>query len=307
MHQLTTQLPRLQPLRVFEAAGRLGSFTAAARELGLTQPAVTQQIRALEVAVDVQLFDRSANRAALNPAGSALLVAVSIAFDGITRSIDELRLGRPTFVLAVNPGIAQRWLVPYLADLQAQLETVDVRLWLFDRDSELRQNHFDAAIHLTSKVHEDVRSIPLFIEAVSPIASPTFADAHGLTPDSAPADLPPDRFLHLDPTDRTWMQWTDWFTGMSVSAPISRPQVLYNNHALLLQEVVAGRGIGLGWRHLIDGHLESGAVLRVGSEVSRQTSSYQLLWPATTHPSAIDAIMNFFDLHLPTKLSREDI
>jgi LysR family glycine cleavage system transcriptional activator len=298
VHQLTTQLPRLQPLRVFEAAGRLGSFTAAARELGLTQPAVTQQIRALEVAIDVQLFDRSANRATLNSAGSALLVAVSTAFDGLARSIDELRLGRPTFVLAVNPGIAQRWLVPHLADLQAQLETVDVRLWLFDRDSELRQNHFDAAIHLTSKVPDGVRSVPLFEEAVSPIASPTFADEHGLTPDSPPTDLPPDRLLHLDPTDRTWMQWTDWFAGMSVSPPRSRPQVLYNNYALLLQEVIAGRGIGLGWRYLIDDQIASGAIVQVGPEVSRRTSDYRLLWPATTHPSAIDAIVNFFDSQL---------
>lgn len=285
---------------MFEAAGRLGSFTAAARELGMTQPAVTQQIRGLEHALGQALFDRAPNRVDLNRRGALLLATVTEAFDTLADGIMRIQTDRRSFMLAVNPGIAQRWLVPYLADLQAELGETDLRLWLFDRDGELSNNHFDAAVHLSSGTLRGMKSIDLFQEVTSPIASPELAARLGLTSKSEPTELPEAQLLHLDGQDRSWMDWHHWFIGTGCKPPsLVGATVLYNNNALLTQDVIAGRGIALGWKYLTDELLDQGLVVQVGPEVTRPGSHYRILWPSSTSDESIEALSAFFKEALP--------
>ena len=144
---LIERVGRLQRLAVFEAAARLGSFTAAARELGMTQPAVTQHVRGLETDLGIELFHRTANRATPSAAGSRLQESIGEAFSRIEAELDRLDHDRSVFVLAANPGVAQRWLVPQLDGLRSALGDLDLRLWLFDRNADLTGATFDAAIH----------------------------------------------------------------------------------------------------------------------------------------------------------------
>lgn len=114
MRELIRHVDRIQGLAVFEAAARLGSFTAAGHELGMSQPAVTRQIRALERRLGVGLFVRTANRSELSDVGRRLRDHVAAGFDVIEAGLAELAEHAGTFVLAAHPGIAQAWVVPRL-------------------------------------------------------------------------------------------------------------------------------------------------------------------------------------------------
>lgn len=280
-------------IAVFECAARLGSFTAAAAELGMTQPGVSRHIGALERAIGQTLFDRSANRVALNAAGEALLVATQSGFDTIELALEEMNRTGPTFLLAANPGFAQQWLVPHLDQLQAVLGEADLRLRLFDRDAEITGDAFDAAIHLTPAVGAPAGSRVLFDERVLPVASPEFVDAAGLHESAAPEDLRDVMKLHLDTRDRQWLDWTGWFAAHGVSWSPSRTRMLYNNHALVMTDAMIGRGVALAWRGLVESMLETGSLIPVGPEVHRPDMVYQVMPGPSASAEAVDRVADW--------------
>ncbi len=290
MHPLVRRVPGLQSLAVFEAAARLGSFTDAGRELGITQPGVSRHIARLERDIGLELFHRSANRVRLNANGESLLTAIGAGFDTIDATIESLLPADPAFVLAANPGFAQQWLLPYLDDLRAVLDETDLHLKLFDRDGELTDETYDAAIHLTSVKLVPAGSRILFDEVVLPVASPDFAAAAGLHGDTSPAAVLGVTKLHLDRRDRQWMDWAGWFAAHGVAWSPAEARLSYNNYALVVNDVVAGRGVALAWRGLIDPLLDSGTLVSVGPEVHNPGNAYQLIPGQSGSPALIDLL-----------------
>lgn len=295
MRHLLSRVKRLQRLAALESAARLGSFTAAAEELGVTQPAVTRQVRALESELGIALFRRSANRAILSDAGHRLHRSVDRAFAGIESELDRIGLEQSVFVLAANPGVAQRWLVPYLSGLKAAAGDAEVRLWLFDRNAELARGSYDAAIHAGEGSWPNLRCRLLFPEIVVPVATPGHAARRGLTAHTPPSKLLDATLLHLDDEDRPWMSWATWFGHFELDLPTRSSQVIYNNYALVLEEAVAGNGVALAWRYLIDDQLERGTLVTVGPEVRQPTSGYYLLWPESAPSSTLHRVAEWLE------------
>lgn len=293
MHSLVQRVQRLQTIAVFECAGRLGSFTAAAGELGMNQSAVSRHIGALERALGRQLFDRSPNRVTLNADGELLVAAVQDGFDTIDHALGAITSSGPTLLLAANPGFAQQWLVPYLDQLQALLGDADLHLRLFDRDAELAGDEFDVAIHLTPISGAPPGSRVLFDERVFPVAAPEFADATGLGPNAAPEDLLDVAKLHLDSRDRDWINWTTWFANHDLSWPPSQARLSYNNYALVMNDAITGRGIALAWRGLVDGLVDAGALVPVGPEVRHPDMAYQVIPGPSSPPGAVDQVADW--------------
>ena len=292
MRTLIRRVDRLQALGVFEAAARLGSFTAAGHELGLSQPAVTRQIRALEHRLGTNLFVRTANRSELSEAGRRLRDHVATGFDAIEAGLAELaELADPTgtFVLAAHPGIAQAWVVPRLDQINAVLGDLDLRLWLFDRDAELEDGSFDAAIRVGSGAFPGQDARLLFPEVVVPVASPAVAREHGLDAASSAADVYRAPFIHMDDGDRPWMTWTDWLATFDLTLTRSPGRVLFHNYPMVLQRALLGHGIALGWRPLIDAYVDGGALEIVGPEV-RSDRAYYVTWPAGRPTDAVAAL-----------------
>ncbi len=277
--KLLQSIPRLQRLAVFDAAARLGSFTAAAAELGMTQPAVTRHIKELERDLGVTLFLRSANRSELSELGWAFRHAVEESFAVLERSITDLVATPTEFVLATHPGLAQHWLVPRIDRLQATLGDVDLRLWIFDRDAELVPSGFDAAIRVGDGSWSGISSRLLFPEVVTPVASPEFAAQHQLNAQSSASDVFAAPLLHMDHGDRPWMSWGAWLDWFDIELPRRATRVLYNNYPVVIQEALAGRGVALGWSHLVDELLESGLLVPVGPTVEVEGIGYYLCWP----------------------------
>lgn len=294
MRELLRRVGRVQRLAVFESAARLGSFSAAAHELGMTQPAVTRQIRSLETAIHVALFRRTSNRSELTPAGRLLHLHVSQGFASIEGALDELGPRSEVFVLACNPGIAQQWLVPRLERLQATLGGSELRLWLFDREAELEGGVYDAAIRVGNGEFASVNAEFLFAECVFPVASPAVAKQLGLKASTKPADLVEvdAPLLHMDDGDRPWMSWNQWFANFGVKLPRKHGRVLFNNYPVVLQQALAGRGVALGWRNLVDELLDSGLLRRVGPEVTSDRG-YYITWPSGPPTKNVPALTSW--------------
>src|SRR6202047_1436101 len=108
---MARRLPSLNGLRAFEAAGRHGSFTAAAQELNVTQAAVSRMVRLLEVRLGFPLFRRHANALELTVQGQAFLSGLTDSFDSIARLAEQVAAMRsgPVLTVGVGPTLAMNW------------------------------------------------------------------------------------------------------------------------------------------------------------------------------------------------------
>jgi LysR family transcriptional regulator, glycine cleavage system transcriptional activator len=296
--EIVRQVDRLQRLVAFDAAARLGSFTAAALELGLSQPAVTRQIRSLEGSLGTALFVRTANRSELTDAGRRLWGHVAAGFDTIEGGIAELAGRADTFVLAAHPGIAQQWLVPRIDGLRDALGGRELRLRLFDRDDELTHGGYDACIRVGDGTFHGQTARLLFPEVVVPVAAPPVATAHGLDCTSRPDALQHVALVHMDDGDRPWMTWHDWFGSFGLGFPPQPGRVLFQNYPMVLQQALAGRGVALGWRPLIDDLVDGGALVVVGPEV-RSPRGYYVTWRHGPPSRAVAALVDWLDAQVP--------
>ena len=123
-------LPSLKGLRAVESALRLGSFAAAAKELGVTQTAISRLVRDLERQFGRPLFQRQANQSVPTALALEMQQGLGDGFRRIERTIAEARrvADDPTVTLAVGPTFAMRWLIPRLTEFHAAHPSADLRL-----------------------------------------------------------------------------------------------------------------------------------------------------------------------------------
>lgn len=283
---------RLQRLVVFEAAARLGSFTAAAIELGMTQPAVTRQIRLLEQNLGAELFIRAANSSTLSDSGVRLRDHVAAGLDVLEAGLAELAESASTMTLAVTPGIAQQVIFPRLDGLTDALGELELRLTIIDREKDLAEGGFDAAIWVGAGTFPDFSAHHLFAESVFPVASPLLAQKYGLDAESTAAQVYEAPFIHMDDGDRPWMTWAQWLTSFGITLRRQPSRVLFDNYPLVLQQALAGKGVALGWRGVVDALLASEGLQVVGPEV-RSNRGYYLLWPEGQPSTPVEALRSW--------------
>lgn len=144
------QLPSLTSLRAFEAAARLGGFSAASRELNVTHAAVAQQVRGLEAALGVTLLERAGRGLALTPEGERLASALSAGFEGIAAAVEEVKAGEDARPLRVTltPAFASQWLVPRLGRFWARHPEVPISLHPDRQVVDLARARMDLALRL---------------------------------------------------------------------------------------------------------------------------------------------------------------
>src|SRR5918993_659633 len=147
MPKASPKLPPMSAVRVFEAAARHQSFTRAAEELGMTQAAVSYQIKSLEDRVGAALFVRMPRNVSLTPAGQRLAPAVTEAFEMLRSAFaSTARTVDNVLSLSVLPTIASHWLVPRLGRFQIAHPQFAVQLDASHEIVEFSQGEFDLAI-----------------------------------------------------------------------------------------------------------------------------------------------------------------
>ncbi len=267
-------------LVVFEAAARLESFSRAAEELGLTQPAVSQAIRRLESAIGAPLFRRGHRAVHLNDAGDRLYADVE---DGFARILSTARqLNRAAHsdhaTLLVSTAFATWWMVPRLAEFRARYPQIDLRLETRDRDVDVTSETTSLSVRRGKGPWVGHRSEPITEEELIVVASPKLLQGR-----SGPLDLRELlslRLIHLDEPHRLRPTWADVFAHFGVKFRDTGDGLRLNDYALVLQAAMAGEGIAIGWRHICELPLAQGLLVRVGPWAWKTGESFHLIWSA---------------------------
>ncbi|PAU78250.1 LysR family transcriptional regulator [Halomonas salipaludis] len=248
-------------LRVFEAAARHLSFTAAAGELHSTQSAVSQQVRALEEQLGMPLFERIYRGVRLTEAGQALFVSVQEGFATIERTLDRLQRQHrhPQVNILTDFSFAAYWLLPRLPQFRQRHADIDVRIMTHQGGRDWHDQEVDVALLFCDA--RTLSGVPrLFDETVMPVCSPAFLDQHGPIDSLARLSELPLMALLSEPGQH-WLDWPAYFKALADMAYVQPAELTFNNYTLLIQAVIAGQGIGLGWRGLIDDQLASGVLV----------------------------------------------
>lgn len=276
----------LDTLRVFEAAARLRSFTAAAVALGTTQPAVSQQIKRLEAQLETRLFDRIYRGIELTEAGDALFEQIHLGLQAMDEGVAKAqgRGQREVLQVATDFAFAAFWLMPRLARFHAAYPQVDVSLVTGERSQAMLRPDIDVAVLFGDGRPHQGESRWLFDEEVYPVCSPRLS---GGEPMSAAAlqRLP---LLHLRGEQASrWFDWAGLFRGYGVTTPPPPGQLRFDNYTLLIQAAIAGQGVAIGWRHLVDGLVEQGLLCRPLHGSLRSARGYYVLLPPRKRRGAL--------------------
>jgi len=238
MRMAMDRLPPLSAIRAFEAAGRHENFSRAADELGLTQAAVSYQIRQLEDRVGRPLFVREKGRVRLSETGRRLLPAVSGGFAGIADAFAALR-DEDEDVLSVNTAVSLggTWLSARIGRFQLRYPDLAVRLSLNNDLIDFDRDPVDAVIRMGRGQWDGLRSDFLFCQHFAPICTPSFIAENGIR---EPADLL--QVERLAPNDP---MWTGWFANVGIGAPEPRQGVSLDSQLQEASAMQNGFGIAL--------------------------------------------------------------
>lgn len=234
-------LPPLAAIRAFEASARHGSFTRAGAELGLTQAAVSYQIKMLEDRVGLPLFRRGARGVTLTEDGARLAERAAEALGILREAFAEARNTRDqTLVISVLPTVAQQLLAPRLGAFQIDNPTITTRVEVEDRLANLVAGEATVAIRMGRGEWPGTVSHYLMPGIYTPMISPSFIARFGRP--LHPADL-----LALPTIDPEDPGWTSWFKVAGVAPPKgpTRPGTLFGVQAFTAQAAIAGHGVSL--------------------------------------------------------------
>lgn len=269
----------LAALPVFEAAARHGSFTHAGEELGLSQPTVSHHIRRLEEELTSPLFIRQHNRLKLTRQGEQLAAAITLGFGHMEQELRQQAERRPTggVTLACSFGFANGWLLPRFSSLRRVLGDARIDLATTDWLSGYDRDQADLLISWAGDTKSDHERIALFPEVVSPVCSPDFLARHPqLSGEFSTEHLLSHPLLHFDERDSQFMNWQKWFARRGVDYSIPGDCYMFANYEFLLQAVMEGDGIGIGWDHLLGELLETRKLVRIAQPMRGEKTAYFL-------------------------------
>jgi LysR family glycine cleavage system transcriptional activator len=270
-----SRLPPLSAIRAFEAAGRHENFSRAAEELGLTQAAISYQIRQLEDRVGKPLFVRDKGRVRLSDSGRRLLPAVSSGFTGIADAFDSLR-EEDEDVLAIDTSVSMgaTWLSARIGRFQVRHPDLAVKISLANELIDFGLGGIDAAIRTGYGKWDGLRADFLFRQHYAQFCAPAFLEANEI---SRPVDML--RAELLGPNDSLWAGWFG-AAGVGTALPPRRGIVLDSQ----LQEATtmqSGFGIAMMTPLFWKADLESGRLVQPFDTLYLPGSAQWLAHPAS--------------------------
>jgi LysR family transcriptional regulator, glycine cleavage system transcriptional activator len=251
-------LPSLNALLAFEAAARHSSFTHAGRELGVTQTAVSHQIRALERCLDTALFRRSSRGISLTAEGERWAGELTVVFTRLREAHARLRrprvVQRPAVSLSIIPSFGTRWLVPRLGRFLASHPEVDVRISATERLVDFEAESVDIGIRYGSGAYPGLVTSKLADDALLVVAAPGLASKRVTW---RLADLSQETLLSDDHPDA----WQRWFRARSRALPARLRQSQLTDSSMLVEAAIRGQGVALVRRSLALDELELGRLV----------------------------------------------
>jgi DNA-binding transcriptional LysR family regulator len=262
----------LTALRLFEAAGRHRSFTAAAMELGRTPSAVSHAVRTLEDRLGLPLFHRDPRGLRLTRAGEELLAATSSAIDGLGRAVERLTLARTTVGLNLSapPTVAARWLLPRLPALKRRHPAHALSLSPQHNWVELGDGRWDLAVRMAPEPAGPGEWHHLAQERLAPIAPPALAD---VPVETALARLPA---IHITSVRADWAVWA---ARRGTAPPDPARGLRFDTVHMAIDAAARGLGIALARLPVCADDIASGRVTQLEAPVESSTAFWLVARP----------------------------
>lgn len=268
------RLPSLNAVRSFDAAARHLSFTLAARELCVTQGAISRMVQTLEAELGVALFTRTGRTLALTPAGAAYHPHIQEALDRIaaaTRSIKHMD-GGGVLSISVLPTFAMRWLVPRLARFQHQHPDILIDITTHERLVNFSTEPVDIGVRYglghwpnteaTLFMHEDVEVFcaPSLLERGPPLRGPADLAAHRLLQHSTRVDA-----------------WARYFAACNLPPPDLSQSPGFEHFFMVIEATAAGMGVALLPPIFAANEVASGRLVRPYEKTLRNAQAYYIV------------------------------
>ncbi|NNE82754.1 MAG: transcriptional regulator GcvA [Alphaproteobacteria bacterium] len=272
-----THLPSTMALRAFEVAARRLNFTHTARELNLTQGAVSHQIRELETRLGVSLFERQGRGLQLSTAGERYLPFVQDALDRLragTRALEASEPGR-SLTVSLSPPFAAKWLVPRLGAFLASHPDLDLRISAAMQHVSFAGDGIDMAIRHGDGNWPDLHVTRLWTEDIFPVCSPA------LLASGPPLDDIADLANHVLIHDRSRSGWPSWLDklGADPSGIDLERGPGFNDTSLAIDAAVAAQGVALSRGALVAGDLAAGRLVQPLRETLPAPFAYWIVCP----------------------------
>lgn len=258
----------LDLLRGFRAAARHLSFTRAAQELFVTQPAISHEVKTLEAQLGRPLFRRVNRALELTQAGQVLYRAVDEALALIADAAMRVAGDRRTLSVTTTVALASTWLVPRLPNFAQRHPEVDMRLVASNDALDLVRENLDLAVRYVPHVTPTPSKDKLFDYFQFPVCAPALL-ADAARPLRTPADLTRHVLLDFETTlyGRPWYDWQQWLDAVHLRVPKGAGWLRFSHYDQVVEASLNGAGVAVGkwphlWRHLRDGTL----VAPLGSE-----------------------------------------
>jgi len=263
--------PRLNALRTFETVGRHLSFSLAAKELHITQAAVSQQIRQLEAELGRALFHRHHRRITLTDEAKAYLPVVQETLGMLDKATEQHfgKVRNRTVTVRCTSSIATQWLAPHVHDFQATHPDITLHFRTLDSvDGNASGKQSEIEI-FCSGTHDPKPGVtPLFDATITPVAAPGFV-THKLQSADEIRGLD---LIHVLGYDDDWHRW--FATYLRTRETVPEGLSVDSSH-FAVESALRGDGIHLGRRPFIDNYLQSGALVEVfGHPLNLQTTYF---------------------------------
>jgi LysR family glycine cleavage system transcriptional activator len=285
-------LPPLNPLLAFEVAARHRNFTKAARELNVTQGAVSHQIAALEDYFGTRLFERRSGGIDLTPSAAIYADALHAAFEDMRRATTDYATAssRMTLTIMGYPLLLSRWLTPRLPDFSRRCPSIDVRLVSISGASlvDFGERDIDIGVRYGRGRWRGLSSHLLFADALVPVCTRELAERLSL---QTPGDLAGKMLLQTHARAR---DWPDWFELAGVDDPAALEHLRsFEDLGLVLRFAIEGSGIAILQEAYVEDDLREGRLVIPCGPVLRREIGYHLIYP--TRSAKVAKVREFCD------------
>ncbi|CAI2071522.1 MULTISPECIES: LysR family transcriptional regulator [Serratia] len=287
----------LQLLPFFDAVAKLGSFTQAANHLGVTPPAVSQNVRALEALLGVRLFNRTSRSVRLSDEGLAFYEQIAPAMGQIEVAAENAssQRGEPSGLLRITlPQLAASMLVmPYLPEFHARYPELKLELFTDDRFADLVLDNFDAGIRMQRMLQKDMVAVPIDQGQQHVIvASPGYLAQHG-QPETPQELQQHDCMRYRFPGSGKLEPW--YFSNGTEQLTLEvNGRLIFNENQLLKDAAIAGLGLTQRFRAAVHQELQSGQLREVLQDFSNVAPGFFIYFPAGRHmPLKLRAFIDF--------------
>lgn len=278
---LRRQIPSANSLFTFEAVARLGSFSYAANELNVTQPAVSRSISGFEAHLGYSLFERHGRWIKLTQNGDKLFRATSSAFGTISGSmmeIEQLKGIQETVTISMSPAAVNYWFIPRLQHFREKFPSIELDFHDYGNDGEGLHGSVDLGIRLSNPQDADVHRWPFADEKIIALCSPQYFEKHG-TLDNKQNIIAED-----GQNGHTFIEWADQRFGLDEflkstgsTMPTNSNFLKFSDYSSILQSAIEGQGIALAWVTEVSKQIIEGNLVPACSQVVKTGRRYHLL------------------------------